>query len=73
MKRVKVEGDYFHPRVPEDAIYVGRAAPGLKASKYANPHPVKRYGLDDSLQRYRKHLDEHPELVEAARAELATG
>ncbi len=36
-KRVKVQGDLFHGRVPAGAIYVGRAAPGLPASDYANP------------------------------------
>ncbi len=39
-QRVKVEGDLFHGRVPEGAVYVGRAAPGLKASEYANPYRI---------------------------------
>jgi len=36
-QRVRVLGDYFHGRVPAGAVYVGRAAPGLPASRYANP------------------------------------
>jgi hypothetical protein len=45
-RRVKVRGDLFHGRVPVGATYVGRAAPGLTASIYANPfkagEPIKR-------------------------------
>lgn len=36
-RRVKVRGDLYHGKVPVGAIYVGRAAPGLPASIYANP------------------------------------
>lgn len=45
-QRVKVEGDLFHGRVPDGAIYVGRAAPGLKASRYANPFRVGHRSTD---------------------------
>ena len=38
--RVRVIGDLFHGRIPDGAVYVGRAAPGLSASPYANPHRV---------------------------------
>lgn len=38
--RVRVAGDLFHGRVPDGAVYVGRQAPGLPRSPYANPHPV---------------------------------
>jgi Domain of unknown function (DUF4326) len=45
-ERVRVQGDLFHGRVPVGTVYVGRAAPGLPASPYANPFkarvPVKR-------------------------------
>ena len=44
-RRVKVTGDLFHGRIPDGAVYVGRAAPGLRRSPYANPYPVKTYGL----------------------------
>jgi Domain of unknown function (DUF4326) len=52
-KRVKVTGDLFHGRVPDSAVYVGRAAPGLRKSTFCNPFPVKAYGLDEALRRYR--------------------
>ena len=55
--RVKVTGDLFHGQVPDGAIYVGRAAPGLRKSRYANPYPVKTYGLTESLRRYRQHAE----------------
>jgi hypothetical protein len=70
-RRVKVQGDLFHGRIPAGAVYVGRAAPGLAASPYANPYPVKVHGLEEALRLYREHLAAHPELVEAARRELA--
>ncbi|RVX45743.1 uncharacterized protein DUF4326 [Nonomuraea polychroma] len=80
-RRVKVEGDMYHGRVPEGAIYVGRAAPGLKASPYNSPHSVRREGCracggrvherSEVIELYRVHLREHPELVEQARRELA--
>src|SRR5687767_5884579 len=47
-ERVKVTGDLFHGQVPSGAIYVGRAAPGLRSSPDANPFPVKKYGLAES-------------------------
>lgn len=68
-RRVRVQGDLFHGRVPEGSRYIGRGAPGLKASPYANPYPVKRYGAD-SLRLYAEYLDAHPELVERARREI---
>lgn len=41
-KRVKVQGDLFHPVIPlqddgQSAFYVGRQCPGLKRSDFANP------------------------------------
>lgn len=36
-ERVRVCGDLFHGRVPDGAVYVGRAAPGLRRSYWANP------------------------------------
>ena len=52
-RRVKVEGDLFHGRVPEGAIYIGRAAPGLKRSRYCNPFPVKKLGVELSRSKFR--------------------
>jgi hypothetical protein len=56
-RRVKVDGDLFHGQVPDGAVYVGRQAPGLRKSPYANPFPVKTYGLAESLLRYRLHIE----------------
>ena len=56
-RRVKVTGDLFHGQVPDGAVYVGRAAPGLRKSPYANPFPVKTYGLAESLRHYRLHAE----------------
>lgn len=36
--RVRVAGDLYHGRVPDGAVYVGRQAPGLARSLWANPH-----------------------------------
>jgi hypothetical protein len=41
-RRVKVAGSLFRPVLPEDAVYVGRGGPGLKASPYANPFAIRR-------------------------------
>jgi hypothetical protein len=56
-RRVRVTGDLFHGQIPTGAIYVGRAAPGLRKSPYANPYSVKAYGLAESLRRYRSHAE----------------
>jgi len=81
-QRVRVQGDLFHGRIPDGAVYVGRAAPGLPRSPYANPFAVGRpvpaeYGgyvvIDavDAVALYRVWMRRHPELVDAARRELA--
>jgi len=70
-RRVKVQGDLYHGRIPEGAVYVGRAGPGLPGSRFANPHKVREMGRDEAIRMYREHLAAHPELVAAARAELA--
>lgn len=79
-RRVKVEGDLFHGRVPEGAVYVGRAAPGLKASPFRNRHPVGKpcrecggavHTLEESLACFRRDLLNDPDLLEQARQELA--
>ena len=70
-ERVKVEGDFFHGHVPGDAVYVGRAAPGLPRSPYANPYPARVHGPEEAIRLYREHLAAHPELAEAARQDLA--
>lgn len=70
-QRVKVEGDLFHGRVPEGAVYVGRVAPGLPASPYHNPFGVKKYGLAGSRRWYRAYLAARPQLLDQARRDLA--
>ncbi|MBG6089935.1 DUF4326 domain-containing protein [Actinomadura viridis] len=79
-RRVKVEGDLFHGRVPDGAVYVGRAAPGLPQSPYRNRHRVGKpcqqcggavHTLGESLALYATDLDENPELIEQARRDLA--
>lgn len=77
-RRVRVAGDLFHGRVPAGAVYVGRAAPGLAASRYANRHPVGKCrpcggvhpGRAGSVAAYARDLAASPALVVAARAEL---
>ena len=76
--RVRVLGDLYHGRVPAGAVYIGRAAPGLRASRYANPHRVgacRRCGHQHdqagAVAAYAADLDQQPELVAAARRDLA--
>jgi predicted kinase len=77
-RRVRATGDLFHGRVPAGAVYVGRPAPGLPGSRFTNPHKVgccricgRLHDHADALAAYTHHLDTHPELVAAARLELA--
>jgi hypothetical protein len=69
-RRVKVQGDYYHGVVPVGAKYVGRSAPGKKASPYANRFTVKRYG-DQAVPLYVAYLLQHPMLLDQARRDLA--
>lgn len=79
-RRVKVQGDLFHGQVPAGAVYVGRAAPGLKQSPYRNQHRVGKpcrecggetHTLLEALVLYGRDLYEDIVLLEWARAELA--
>jgi hypothetical protein len=77
-QRVRVAGDLFHGRVPAGAVYVGRVAPGLPTSPYANPHLVgdcrycgRRHDQDGAADAYLHHLAKWPALVQAARRDLA--
>jgi hypothetical protein len=47
------------------------ARPGSSRAGYANPYPVRVHGAAGALRLYREHLAAHPELVAAARLELA--
>ncbi|WP_053065310.1 DUF4326 domain-containing protein [Micromonospora sp. RV43] len=77
-RRVRVLGDLYHGRIPAGAVYVGRAAPGLPASRYANPHRVgtcrrckREHDQADAIASYAADLDRQPDLVAAARRDLA--
>jgi hypothetical protein len=65
--RVRLGGDLFHPQVPPGAVNVTRQG----GRRWSNPYPVKAYGRANAIRLYREHLAAHPELVEAARRELA--
>lgn len=76
-RRVRVLGDLFHGKVPAGAVYIGRQAPGLKASPYANRHVVGRpcracegrtHTRSEAVWLYELELP--AELVERARAEI---
>jgi hypothetical protein len=41
-RRVQVGADPFRTRVPAGAVYIGRAAPGLSESPWANPHRIAK-------------------------------
>jgi hypothetical protein len=69
--RVRVEGDLFHGRIPAAAVYVGRAAPGLPASPYANPFKATTYGAAGPAEMFREYIAARPWLLEAAQLELA--
>ena len=78
---MKVQGDLFHGVVPAGAVYVGRAAPGLKQSRYRNRHRVGKpcracsdgptHSLLEALALYERDLYGNRRLLAAARAELA--
>lgn len=48
---------------PKYTLYIGRSINmggwRLSQSKWANPYPVKKYGLDESLRLYEEHLLKH--------------
>jgi hypothetical protein len=57
-RRVKVTGDLFHGQIPDGAVYVGRQAPGMRRSPYANPFKIGRDAADaaDAVRLYREWL-----------------
>lgn len=78
-RRVRLGGDLFHPRPPAGAVNVTRQA-RKPHRKYANPHRVGKpcgacggavHDQAEAVALYRRHLAEHPDLVDAARRELA--
>lgn len=79
-RRVKVQGDLFHGVVPAGAVYVGRGAPGLKASPFMNHHRVGKpcrgcdgevHTLVEALDAFVGDIAGDPELLEHAYRELA--
>ncbi len=75
--RVRVQGDLYHGVVPDGAVYIGRQAPGLPRSPYANPHSIGKpcracdgrvHTRDEAVQLYGEEIP--PELVERARQEI---
>jgi hypothetical protein len=75
--RVRMTGDLYHPKVPAGAVYVGRGAPGLPASRYANPHKIgscrcgQTHDEASAVAAYAEHLASRPDLVAQARQDLA--
>jgi hypothetical protein len=71
-RRVRVQGDLYHGRVPDGAVYVGRPAPGLQGSPYANPYKVRGdRTAAEAVSLFRQYVARRPELEESARRELA--
>lgn len=55
-------------KIPNNAVYVGRAVPsyGLKASKWGNPYVVtKSFPREVAISEYRKYLLSEPTLINA--------
>ncbi len=77
-KRVRVHGDLYHGEVPDGAIYVGRAAPGLKASPYRNRHRIggacricgRTHDRAEAVTTYARELTADPELAARIRKDL---
>lgn len=59
-RRVRVQGDLFHGVIPDGAIYIGRAAPGLRKAPWANPFSARQYGRAESLRLYRQWIVAQP-------------
>lgn len=46
------------PNCPKSALYIGRAMPGLRGSKYQNPYKIGRDGnRPEVLVKYRAHAE----------------
>ncbi|MGH3499770.1 MAG: DUF4326 domain-containing protein [Nocardioidaceae bacterium] len=64
-RRVRVTWRHKGGRKPDDVVYVGRP------SRWGNPFPVKTHGRDEAIRLYRDWLQSRPDLIDAARGELA--
>lgn len=58
-------------RVPPGAVYVGRAAPGLPASPYANPYTVRAHGAAEACRLYLEHVASRPGVAAGIVRDLA--
>ena len=75
-RRLRIEGDLYHPRVPDGAVTVAR-----RLSPWGNPHRIGKpckacpdgdvHDRDEALSLYRMYLDENPDIVAAAQRVLA--
>lgn len=79
-KRVQVTGDLWHGKVPDGAVYVGRGAPGLPASPFANPFRPGRprrpgevtvRDYEHAVALFRRYLNNSPTLIDQVRSQLA--
>lgn len=77
-RRARMIGDLYHGRIPDGAVYVGRAAPGLPGSPFANRHRAgtcracgARHDRVSAVIAYARDLAARPDLVLAARRDLA--
>jgi hypothetical protein len=52
-------------RKPPGAVVVARP------SRWGNPYTIAEYGRERAIELYRRRLEDHPELLEAVRRELA--
>ncbi|MBT2420574.1 DUF4326 domain-containing protein [Streptomyces sp. ISL-22] len=67
-RRVRVQGDYFHPQLPPGAVYVGRRAPHLPGHALRNPYSVKACGSpQEAVRRYRRWLLSREDLLTLVR------
>src|SRR4051812_15374608 len=76
--RVRVIGDLFHGRIPDGAVYIGRAAPGLPASPHANLHRVgtcracgQHHDRPGAVAAYATDLAHDPDRIRAVWQDLA--
>jgi len=64
-RRIRVDWRHRGGRKPDDVVSVARP------SKWGNPYSVSEYGRERAVQLYREYLKVSPDLVDAARRELA--
>lgn len=78
-RRISIGGDLFHGHIPDGAVYIGRHAPGLPGSRWANPHRIGKpcavcgvtHDRASAVRAYAANLAASPDMLAAARTELA--